>query len=229
MTYTICSPHQVSQQSVPSFDNFQFENNGRFLRNSGLDFKDFHRGMHMRPAAKTRRMPAPAWSSSDQELREIVLRYLESRFYIKNRTGTLQARLARCKAAGKVQAKATKTRCENWITEYRALANKNFCQLSSERYEELFLSALRGEPLENCVRRADLCVKNLDSESYLNERAAELVNAIVYYAYRLNWDSPSISEQLQINPPAIRQILHRVNRTAHRMAKGTPAKLGRDH
>jgi hypothetical protein len=222
MTYTQFPP-QPEQSSTPHFDKFQFDNGrGRFLKGSKLDFRDMER-MHLFPISnqqKGRRTGIPAWALSNQSLQKVLVHYLSTRFAVKNTKGNLQQRLALCTAAGKKRARKEKQRTEERIREYRAIFGERFHELETERYERLFCSALRGESLAERLKRVELQIHNSDGAAFVSARAAAIAASVCYLAYRLGWPSPSIAEHLDLRAPAVRQILHRLNRAARRLEMG---------
>jgi hypothetical protein len=234
MAYTVYSP-QVSQRSVPpSFDSHQFENHGRFLRNSGLDYNQLHNRMHIYRVAdlrKGRKVETPAWILSDTEFRETLVCYLESRFQIYKPTGSLKERLERCRAVGKERAQNAKLILGTRVAEFRAtepaITEERFSELPEDAYFSLFLGALRGQSPSDRLQRLNLQISCIDSEAAMSARAPELVTACAYYFYRLGWNSCSIAEELNLRSVHVRQIICRMNRAARRRAQGTPMKLGR--
>jgi|HubBroStandDraft_2_1064218.scaffolds.fasta_scaffold00832_6 hypothetical protein len=221
MNYTQLPP-QVSQHSVPHFDACQFDGRRRrFLQNSSLDFKDFRGSMHTvyPSASQARPFGVPAWSQKDSELRETVVSYLERRLGLSPKYGTILERLARCRAAGKKHAQATKEKLNRWLVEYRNLNKERFSELDESTYGRVFCGALRGLTVAEQLRRTELQLKIMDSEAFLIERGPELVLATAYLAYRMGWNSTSIAERLTLKPPAVRQVLARLNRTHKRLEK----------
>jgi hypothetical protein len=204
MNFTLCAS-QPEKHTSPHFDTCQFGRRGRFLHGSQLCFQDIER-MHLLPIAdlcKGRKFATPEWALSDEQLREVLVSYLERRLMINRPKGNFKERLARATAAAKERARAAKSECERWVAEYRALSTENFSELP-----------LRGESPADRLRRVEQYIQNLDSEAYLLERAAELVLAIAYYFYRLGWNSSTIAETLSLKSPHVRQILARMNRAA---------------
>jgi hypothetical protein len=234
MAYTIYSP-QVSRRSAPpSFDSHQFENRGRFLRNSGLDYNQLHNRMHIYRVAdlrKGRKVETPAWILSDTEFRETLVCYLESRFQIHKPTGSLKERLERCRAVGKERAQNAKLILGTRVAEFRAtapaLTEERFSELPEHAYFSLFLGALRGRSPADRLQRLKLQISCIDSEAAMSERAAELAGAAAYLYHRCGWNSCSIAEELNLRSVHVRQIICRLNRAARRRAQGTPMKLGR--
>jgi hypothetical protein len=214
---------QPEQFNAPHFDKYQFaDHRGRFLKGAKLDFKDTER-MHVLSIAneqKGRRKAVPPWALSNQSMRQVVLHYLATRFAVKDSKGNLRQRLAVCTAAGKRRARKEKQRHEEQIREYRAIHGKRFHELESEKYERLFCSALKGESVSERLKKVELQILNSESAAFVSERAAAIAVSVCYYAYRMGWPSPSIAEETGLRAPAVRQILHRLNRAARRLETG---------
>jgi hypothetical protein len=222
MNFTHC-PTQPEQFNSPHFDRYQFAGErGRFLKGAKLDFKDTGR-MHVLRISneqKGRRTGVPAWALSNQSVREVVLHYLTTRFAVKDTKGSLQQRLASCTTAGKKRARKEKQRNEEQIREYRAIYGQRFHDLEPEKYERLFCSLYKGESVSERLKKVELQILNSESAAFISDRAAAIAVSVCYYAYRMGWPSPSIAEELNLRAPAVRQILHRLNRAARRLEKG---------
>jgi hypothetical protein len=225
MNYTVC-PSQPEQFTDAHFDRYQFDNRSRLLKGTDLDWRDYAR-MHTLSVGKQqkgRRGAVPAWALRDESTRQVILHYLAGRFGARNSRGNLQQRLEWCSKAGERFAQREKEHTARRIKEYRAISGQQFHELEPEKYERLFYSVLRGETSAEHLKRVELQIQNVDSQAMVSERAPELVLAIAYFAYRLGWNSPSIAEQLGLKPPAVRQILHRLNRSAKRLQGLLPSQ-----
>jgi hypothetical protein len=55
-------------------------------------------------------------------VRKVLVAYLESRFYDKDRSGTVEARLARCRAKAEVQLPRKRTKLRELIESFRELS-----------------------------------------------------------------------------------------------------------
>jgi hypothetical protein len=215
----------------PQYDAHQFQNHGRFLKNSGLSFNDFER-MHVQRAGDTqpeRRLPTPEWALRDELTQLVLVVYLEERFYTtRHRTGTLLQRLAQCRAAANAYLPGKRETLEGWIKDYRTICAAGFAELSDEEAQAKFAglsenggqAALTPEIARGALKAKKLLdlerqISNLDTDVWLGERGyAETVAAIIYLYYRMNWNSPSVAEHLSLRPPHIRQVLFRLNQSA---------------
>jgi hypothetical protein len=215
----------------PQYDAHQFQNHGRFLKNSGLSFNDFER-MHVQRAGDTqpeRRLPTPDWSLDDKKTREVIVVYLEERFYTtRHRTGTLLDRMRLCRLAAEAYLPGKKAKLESWIRDYRTISAGGFSELSDEEAQTKFASlsendgqaALTPEIAREALKSKKLYdlslqISNLDTDTFMAQRGyAEIVAAIIYLYHRLGWPSPSVAEQLNLRAPHCRQILFRLNESA---------------
>ena len=134
-------------------------------------------------------------------VREVLVFYLERRFCVRERMGTLQDRIARCRAKADFQLMRKRAKLQEMIESFRELS----------RLPETKPSALRLRELQ---------IMNLDTDLFLAEKGyAETAAAIIYLYYRLSWNSVSIAEELGVKPPHIRQILYRLNRAYEKMQR----------
>ena len=63
-----------------------------------------------------------AWAMNDESLREVLATYLEGRLYVRERSGTLAERLARCRAAAESQLPRKRAQLQGMIDRYRELS-----------------------------------------------------------------------------------------------------------
>lgn len=215
----------------PQYDRHQFANHGRFLRNANLSFSDMER-LHIQRVGDTqpeRRLPTPAWALRDEDTRAVVVAALEERFYTtKHRVGTLQERLAQCRAAAEAYLPGKREMLKTWIKDFRTISAGGFADLSDEDAQakfaglsenggqaaltpEIARDALKAKKLVDLARQ----IANLDTDIWLGERGyAETLCAIVYLYFRLSWNSCSVAEFLSLKPPHIRQVIFRLCQTA---------------
>jgi hypothetical protein len=193
-----CPP---SQGGSP-FDHHQFANRKRFLDNSELSYADLQRMHILRVGDRraVRRRPTPEWALRDDMVREVLVAYLESRFYVKDRSGTLEDRLARCRAKAEVQLPRKRAKLQEMVSLFRELS----------RVPETNPSALRSLERE---------IMNIDTDVFLATKMPEIAGAVVYLYWRLNWNSVSIAEELQLKSPHVRQILYRLNKAYEKMQR----------
>jgi DNA-directed RNA polymerase specialized sigma24 family protein len=211
----------------PRFDTHQFYERGHFLNeDSDLSYSDLK---HMRigrvaDLRKGRRLEVPTWATSDALLRVVIVRYLENRFMLNRRQGTLQERLDICRAAAKRHAAAKKKHLEEHIQQFRACAQNRFAELSERNYEQLFLETLAGKGSTARLNALEKQVRTLDGDLFVTESAAALTAAILYQYFRLGYPSPTIAESLSLTPCQVRQILFRARRVARKEEKTSPRK-----
>jgi DNA-directed RNA polymerase specialized sigma24 family protein len=226
MRVTLCPPAEKTNRS-PAFDRYAFENRRTRLNpETGLDFAGMERLHTLRipDARKGRRLAVPAWALSDPKLAEVCVLYLEQRFQVKDCSGDLKARLQRCREAAALTAKGTKSRLERWIRNFRAIRNAQFHEADEKTYERLFFTTLRGETTKKLLAGVAKQVENLDSEVAMLERAPEIALSVLYLYFRMGFNSPSVAETLNVNPPAVRQIIHRASLRAVPKVNGTRAR-----
>jgi len=225
MRVTICPPSPPAHNS--SFDRHAFENRrARLNPESRLDFAGLEKLHTLRvPDARLgRKLAVPAWALSDSKLAEVLVLYLEQRFQVKDSSGDLKARLQRCREAAVLVAKGTKARLERWLKNYQAIHNAQFHEADEKIYERLFFTTLRGETPKKLLAGVAKQVTNLDSEVAMLERAPEIALSVLYLYFRLGYNSPSVAETLNVNPPAVRQIIHRASLRAVPKVNGRARK-----
>jgi hypothetical protein len=137
-----------------------------------------------------RQRPTPDWAYNDLKFREVVVRYLECRYYQRDCSGDLKTRLYRCTVEAKRQASLLKKRLEDYFEKYTALCRDDKSNAKARK------------ELKRTIQAAD-------SELAFHLRAPELTAAILYMSVRQGLDSPSIAETIGLSPVAIRQIIHR--------------------
>jgi len=180
------------------FDPHQFAN--RKIKSSRISFNDMSRlhVLHVGDKKPGRRLPTPAWAMNDSALREVIVVYLEDRLFVRDRSGTLHERLARCRAAAVAQLPRKREQLRRLIERYRDLS----------RLPETPTSTLR---------RLEGQIANIDSDILLASRLPEIVASVVYGYFRLCWNSVSVAECLSIKPCAVRQMIFRMGRAAKRI------------
>jgi hypothetical protein len=203
MNVTICPPSEFGYGhggNAPAFDNHAFA--GRRTKAvstaTGLSFADFGK-MHVKRTAKLRRrrMPTPEWSMSDNSLREVVVRYLEKRLFIRPSTCSYEQRLSAIEAKAKKQI-------PNLVSRLKFLQ-----QLHS------------GATEESRLRRLQIVIQNIDSQIVLHRRGiAAVILSVAYLYHRMGYDSTTVSNETELKPPCVREILFRMNN----MAIGKPYK-----
>ena len=200
----------------PHFDEhaFQFAKPNQLEK---LNHSDVSR-MHFMPRKvhPKRRLPTPLWALNDEQTRQVLVTYLERRYYLVPK-GSLVERLERCKRLGSWYGRRLKRVINGRIEEFRAVAKKNYTDLPRKSYEKLFLSALAGASPEEFAERLSAHITQRDGEAFAAARCAELALAVVYYFYRLGWDSPTVASELGLRAPHVRQICARMNRAARRI------------
>lgn len=217
------------------YDKWQFA--GRRPRaismQTGISYVDYSR-MHIqrREVTPERRLATPAWALKDEYLRELVVVYLEERFYIRHAKGTLLERLERIRATAESVRPRKIELLKKYITGYHLIKSTQLCDVTDEEAIARYLAhpqqatalgpqqALFGAEfarkwlVSQELRDYEMQIQNLDTDLVLttNGGAAAIV-AMCYLYYRAGWDSVAVGEELGFKPPHIRQILFRMNQT----------------
>lgn len=216
MNFQICPPAPESHHTA-HFDRFQFQR-PRHRKALRVDFRE----LGTRTCAverRERRLETPDWVWDDKRFREAILRYLENRFFISKTEGTYAERLKRVRETAQRHAFPKTKILERRAAIARAILQERYADLSEGEYTKLFLAQLRGKTPRDRVKDVAREAQSLHAEVHVMEKSPEIVAAIAYCYYRLEWDSPTIGEEFGINPAAIRQILFRMNRAARRLKK----------
>jgi hypothetical protein len=153
-----------------------------------------------RVLAPGRKLDAPFWAYNDAAFRELLLRFLEGRAFLKRvtPTGTQKERLER--ACAKLNQRVPKKievlrdRCRSYVE----LRNSD-------------------APDAERLRMAGIEIRNLDTEIRTTARLAEIVVGVVFFYHRCGLDSVATAERLHLSPCGVRQILWRLARTWERM------------
>lgn len=197
--------------TAPAFDEYAFEGNRQKAVSAAtrLSFQDFD-GMHIQKRRKqrVRRLPTPEWAKNDISMREVVLRALEARLYLRDSSGTDLERMARVDQEARNRLPAKRAKLEGML----------------RRYNEAGTAGVSPERLRKIASE----VQNIDSEIIMIERGlTAIMLAVVYYYYRLGWNSVSVAEELGVKSPMIRIWLYRLNRLAdgRRKAQHGPTQV----
>lgn len=180
-----------------AFDNHQFDRKfyPAVTAESRIAFSDYQY-MHQtrRSVQRGRRLDTPSWATNDRELREVVLRYCERRFYLRSR--------------GKINEVSP-------LTDEQRLARIREKELKWADTAKLILCRMITRQKTDPSDKLDIQIQNIDSQILIARRgAAAIAVAIVYLYYRLGWDSPEIAQELGIRPPIVRQTLARLHNAA---------------
>lgn len=191
----------------PAFDKHQFA--GRRSRavsaiyrpdgwdTTGISFDNL-KFMHVnrRESVQERRLDTPSWAVNNIELREVLLKFCERRFYLE------AGRRAHVPGLSQEQRFARIRQIE----QSNAKRWEHICREHRERY--------KTEPEE---RKAKLAIQlqNADTQVLLSRRGnMAMAAAVVYLYYRLNYDSVTVASTLRIKPPLVRQFLARLHNAA---------------
>ena len=145
-----------------------------------------------------RRKPTPAWAVNDQKLQEVIARYVEGRAgFTFAQPGTLQERIVR--AEDRLKAKAAKS----W--QVLTKLNAEYCNAETTP-----------------ARKAQLVpiIRGLNSARIVDNHPAAVAAACVWLYYRAAQDSVGVGAELDLRPPAVRQLLLRLNCVARGLTAG---------
>jgi hypothetical protein len=191
----------------PAFDKHQFA--GRRSRaisarytpegwdSTGISFSDYDK-MHInhRERVQERRLDTPSWAVNDTELREVLLKFCERRFYIDKRH---------------------RAHVPNLTQEQRYSRIRQIERLHVKRWERIYQEhreTYKALPEERKAK-FEIQLRNADMQVHLYRRGAmAMAAAIVYLYYRLGHDSVTVAETLRINSPLVRQFLARLHNAA---------------
>lgn len=117
------------------FDRWQFA--GRRPRavsqDTGIAFTDYSR-MHVqrREVTPERRLPTPMWALKDEYLRELLVTYLEERFYIRKPVGTLRDRLEKIRVAAEAVRPRKFQQLEEFVRDYNTLKQNGLPDMTDD-------------------------------------------------------------------------------------------------
>lgn len=178
----------------PQFDNHQFDRRAKAVTaETEISFQDFG-SMHVTKRTQGfgggRRLPSPTWAASDQQVREVVLRYGEDRYSIKDHSGDPATRMARIKAAEQQKIPALKEGLEQLLVAYNKNPQEHF-------------------PIQ---------IQNIDTQILILERGVvALTTAAIYRYYRQGHNSVQIGEEFGFKSPMVRKWLFGLNTVANRL------------
>lgn len=159
----------------------------------GIAFEDFSRmRTQQRKTTGSRRKPTPEWVVNDQKLQEVITRYVEVRAgFPFAQSGTREERIARA------EARLTARASSSWRVLTKLNAEYRNAETTPERKAELV-------PL----------IRGLDSARIVDRHPAAVAAGCVWLYYRSAQDSVGVAAELGIKPPAVRQLLFRLDSVA---------------
>src|SRR6266404_669895 len=182
----------------PRFDKHQFEGRRQKAVSSetGIAFSDYGR-MHVMRRARTqeRKLETPSWAVNDTELREVLLKFCERRFYLtgsRKLSGlTNEQRLTRIREREQLQVKSLAPHLHALLERYKTEPEEKRATLETQ-------------------------IGDMDTQILIARRGtAAVAGLVVYLYYRLGWDSVTVAEEIGIKPPHVRQILARLYNAAN--------------
>jgi hypothetical protein len=153
--------------------------------------------MQIRRPLFYRHKPTPEWALDDDQLREVIVGYMERRYFLKQGGGGLLERLARADVAMRQQ-----------LPELNALI---------DRFSREYVAAEDSER----KRTLQIRIEGLDTRVRIEEKLVALATSVAYLYHRVKMTSVGVGEELGIKPPLVRQVLYRLNMIAERIKGGT--------
>jgi hypothetical protein len=188
----------------PHFDESQFSRTTRHQQTK-LSYAD-RAGMHTfrRKAQQERRLPTPEWALNDEQLRILLVRFMEARAFVPEcaRTGTLEERLEYAEMKMASGLPRLQARLRNFVREYeRALNEVPRDEAGRFRNREGRLDELERE------------IKNTDTQIVLLTKRGGMAGTIlrvVHLYHRLGWNSVDVAKEAGLCPPHVHQILYQM-------------------
>ena len=219
----------------PSFpDHKQFPVSARKVagewESPRIDYSDYGRmSTQSHKPSGERRLPTPTWAVNDEQLRELLVCFLEERAgFRKQQPGTLLERLERAKAAiinQRPRLIATLTKlCAEYTSIKRLGAKPGVTDDEyNEAREQPYMAFAAGEAryvaekkrlkdLENEIGGLDTFIRYTETDG-----GAATIAAAVYLYFRLRKDSVGVALELSMSPPWVRQTLWRLHQTAAKL------------
>jgi len=134
----------------------------------------------------------PSWAVRDVELRNVILKFCERRFYLRKDPAVItdEQRLQRIRQTELKYAASYHIKLRGLLERYKT------------------------EPEEK-RSKLEIQIGNLDSQILMARRGnASVAAAVVYNYFRMGWDSVTVAQELGIKPPHIRQLLARLHNAA---------------
>lgn len=206
-TATTLSP---ASKRFGDFDRYQFEHNPHPVgvdftkdgfQTSGISFDDY-RSMHLekRKAHIQRRLGTPTWAINNNQLREVVIRFMELRANNGKAItpGTDEQRLVRAQLKQSTHRRALIETIDGLCDQYMAVKNAgdNPARLK-------FLAAM---------------IENIDTQLRFLGREHLMALGVVFHYYHRGANSVETGAALGLKPPHVRQILWRLAKAAKDVA-----------
>ena len=190
------------------FDPYQFA--GRRAQpvssETHIAFEDYRRmSVSVRKLAPGRRLETPEWAVNDAKLREVIVRFMETRALLLPGNGTPLARLQRAQEALQRQICSD----DNVLT---SLCNR---YVVSKRSGACDPATLRGMEIQ---------IENLDTKIRMGADCAGMILRLVHLYYRVGMDSVAVADELHLKPGHVRRTLWRLNYIAGCRSTGTSVR-----
>lgn len=166
--------------------------------------------MHVahRNEKKERRLETPAWVNNTAEFREVILRAAERRVYIRHGIrGTLKTV---SNLTHEQRLAAIREREMRMVDELKPVLFRLIKRYKTEQ----------DEKLEVQIQNVDSQIVMLRDRGYVG-----VAMRVAYLYYRCGFDSVAVAEEVGIKPPAVRQILARLDNAAAGKVYRSPREL----
>jgi len=194
-------PSDYYRYEPPHYDDHQFQNSRR-SRQKLLAFADLH-NMHFerRKQTQERRLATPGWALNDEQLRELLVQYLERQAFfgrVPPGTMTLEERIKRAEEKLAVQVPKLQSELRQRIFEYHELQKCG--RLTPSRRKELERE-IQGIDTRICIIRRG---------------ALATLTAMVYLYYREGLNAVDVAEQLGVVPTTVHQVFYKLAKLSKR-------------
>lgn len=184
---------------------------------TGLSFGDYQRAHveQRKSSFSNRRLAVPDWALKSETIGVVFISYLERRAH-----NLLKLDALKCLS----------------LKERFHLADvllKQRAQKLEKRLDKLCVSFCEVRKLEQTPERLKLLarlqrsIQQIDMQIIVERRAPEIVTAIIWKYFREGLNSVDVAAALGLHPPAVRQIVYRIMRTADALGFEHPPSLTR--
>lgn len=163
----------------------------------GVDFSDYTRmSTYTKKLAPNRRLATPPWALNDEMLRGIIVRFVEARANIKDRKQNVAADDLKSRLAA-AQAR---------MAERRPLMIRTLDGLC-----RAYVTVKNSEsPEAECLRKLEVEIENYDTQLRINDDIAAKLAGVVHLYYRMGLDSVAVAQELNLKPPHVRMMCHKM-------------------
>jgi hypothetical protein len=221
---TLCPPSMNGER----FDRHQFPRinspvgahyigNGEWASTSNFSFDDYDRAQtRSTKLFASRRFATPDWATCNEKLQTVLLAYLAQRAF-----GT--RKLNPWSMSRSAMTTLERLRWIESVFHDRVPRLEKTVDRLCEEYVELRRNG--NDPPR--LRKLESLIGNLDSCLIISRSPARIVASAIYCYYRLGMTSVGVAEATGLHPPACRQIIRRIWKTAITCGFDAPARVAR--